>query len=273
MIQGGVPAATDGSLSFLIGCSEDDRDLQSRITSVLTTMGSPDKFFWCGCLGAGLAAKISNNYLSCSILVGIAEAMAIGIRSGIEPGLLHRVIHHSSGQSWMLDNVQPVPGVLPHVPSSNNYKLGFKTQMMIKDVSLGVDAGEAVGIEPSIARAALEVYQQAAKNPKCIVREQDLICLQCSKSLTPVAGSGWVVSISTHHRHLRGTARRGNCNYNCRHRSIVDRHRNESRQNMTAFDDIYSPEPLDRSWMMDMTSRFSLSRITGVPFHNSRSLL
>lgn len=169
--QGGVPAAKAKSLSFLVGHGEDDSPLKSRIANVLELMGAPEKFFWCGRLGAGLAAKISNNYLSCSILVGIAEAMAIGIRSGVEPALLHKVIHNSSGDSWMLQNVQPVPGILPHVPSSNDYELGFKTQMMIKDVSLGVEAGEAVGIEPSIARAALKVYTEAAQNPKCIVRD------------------------------------------------------------------------------------------------------
>jgi len=44
-------------------------------------MGSPEKFFFCGGLGAGLAAKIANNYLSGTILLATAEAMAIGIKS------------------------------------------------------------------------------------------------------------------------------------------------------------------------------------------------
>lgn len=166
-----MPAAQSGSLAFLIGHAkpDDNNVVSAKAHDILSMMGDPKKFFWAGKLGAGLAVKISNNYLSCSILVGIAEAMAIGIRSGVDPSLLHDAIHNSTGQSWMMDNVQPVPGILPHVPSSNGYRLGFKTQMMIKDVSLGVEAGEAVGIEPSIARAALEVYKKAAVDPKCIV--------------------------------------------------------------------------------------------------------
>ena len=166
----------------MIGHTKDTGVTGNKIERVLSCMGSQEKFFWCGKIGAGLAAKISNNYLSCSIVVGIAEAMAIGIRSGIEPALLHDVIHNSSGRSWMLDHCQPVPGILPNVPSSNNYKLGFKTQMMVKDVSLGVEAAEAVGIEPSIARAALAVYREAAKNPLCIVSRCQAMSMQHSST-------------------------------------------------------------------------------------------
>jgi len=132
-------------------------------------MGDPKKFFYCGRLGAGLAAKISNNYLSCSILLAVAEAMAIGIRSGVDEKLLHEVIHNSTGQNFMADMVQPVPGIVSSAPSSNGYKLGFKTQMMIKDLGLGVNAGYATGIKPTIAEAAYRVYEKAAIDPKCIV--------------------------------------------------------------------------------------------------------
>lgn len=169
--QGGVPAAAAGTLSFMIGHpSPEPSDKPSEILKdVVDMMGDARKFFYCGKLGAGLAAKISNNYISCSILLVIAEAMAIGVRSGIDPHLLHQVIHNSTGQTFMGDHVCPVPGVVEHAPSSNNYKLGFKTQMLIKDMSLGVDAGHATGIRPTMAEAALEVYKKAAEDPRCIV--------------------------------------------------------------------------------------------------------
>jgi 3-hydroxyisobutyrate dehydrogenase len=141
-------------------------------------MGDPQKLFYCGALGAGLAAKISNNYLSCSILLAVAEAMAIGVRSGVDPKLLHEIIHNSTGQTFMADHVQPVPGVVPHAPSSNDYRLGFKTQMMIKDLSLAVQAGYATGIHPSVAEAALRVYEKAAVDAQCIVSRLPTCCLE-----------------------------------------------------------------------------------------------
>ncbi|KAJ9503154.1 hypothetical protein H2202_001308 [Exophiala xenobiotica] len=181
-VSGGVPAAEAGTLSFMIGSkgpSEEGsaENMTGRINDVLTTMGQPKKFFWCGRLGAGLAAKISNNYISCTFLLVIAEAMAMGVRNGIEPKLLQDVIHNSSGQSFMGDHVNPVPGVVPHAPSSNNWRLGFKTQMMIKDIGLGVDAAKRVGIQPTMAEAAIEVWKKAAEDPRCIDRDGSSVWL------------------------------------------------------------------------------------------------
>lgn len=151
--------------------------VSSRINRVLTMLGAPKKFFWCGKRGAGLAAKISNNYISCTSLLVIAEAMAMGVRDGIDPKLLHDVIRNSSGQSFMEENVTPVPGVVPHAPSSNNWKLGFKTQMMVKDIGLGIDAAKKVGITPTMAEAAIEVWKKASEDPRCIDRDGSSVWL------------------------------------------------------------------------------------------------
>lgn len=156
---------------------DSDDNIATRICHVLTMMGQSQKLFWCERLGAGLAAKISNNYISCTSLLVIAEAMAIGTREGIDPKLLHQIIHHSSGQSFMADHVNPAPGAVPHAPSSNNWKLGFKTQMMIKDIGLGVDAAKRVGIAPTMAEAAIEVWKKAAEDPRCIDRDGSSVWL------------------------------------------------------------------------------------------------
>jgi 3-hydroxyisobutyrate dehydrogenase-like beta-hydroxyacid dehydrogenase len=141
----------------------------NRLHTVISMMGDPKKFFYCGGLGNGLVAKISNNYLAGTILLATAEALAIGIRSGIDKHVLHQVIQNSTGQSWMCDHVHPVPGVVPHVPSSHDYTPGFKTQMMIKDIQLGIDAGLDTAIEPTMAKAAMEVWKRAAVDPLCRV--------------------------------------------------------------------------------------------------------
>ncbi|KIW96402.1 uncharacterized protein Z519_03471 [Cladophialophora bantiana CBS 173.52] len=178
-VSGGLPGAEAGTLSFLIGHSPPSENdlIATRIETVITMMGSPERFYWCNTPGSGLAAKIANNYLSCTILLATAEAMAIGIRQGINPTLLYQCIKHSTGQSWMCDNVQPVPGILSNVPSSNGYKPGFKTQMMIKDITLGVEAGREVGIEPRMAETALKVFEKAAVDPRCVDRDGSSIYL------------------------------------------------------------------------------------------------
>ena len=175
--QGGVPGALAGTLSFMVGSLEPSAgaDLHPELITTMTMMGTQSKFFFCGKLGAGLAAKISNNYLSGTILLASAEAMAIGIKSGIDKDLLYKVIHNSTGQSFMFDHVNPVPGVVAHAPASRNYEGGFKAQMMVKDMTLGVDAAAAVGVKASTGLAALELYKQAAVDPRCIDRDVSVV--------------------------------------------------------------------------------------------------
>jgi len=175
-VSGGQPGARDGTLSFMVGYEKDQPGSHSkRLHELMTMMGSPERFYYCGTLGAGLTAKIVNNYLCGVNLLASAEAMNFGLRSGIDKNVLYQVVRNSSGQSWMLDHVNPVPGVLPSVPSSRNYEGGFKAQMMVKDMTLGVDAGAATGVRTTTGSAALEIYKEASTDPRCIDRDASVI--------------------------------------------------------------------------------------------------
>ncbi|GAB7349174.1 hypothetical protein MBLNU459_g8109t1 [Dothideomycetes sp. NU459] len=174
-VSGGVPGATAGSLAFLVGYAKEEGPFTSRLASVVSMMGAPEKMFYCGKLGAGLAAKICNNYLSGVILLASAEAMNIGIRSGIDRKLLYDVVHNSTGQSFMFDNVNPAPNTVAHAPSSRDYQGGFKAQMMVKDMTLGVEAGEMVGVRTTTGSAALDLYKEASVDERCIDRDVSVV--------------------------------------------------------------------------------------------------
>jgi 3-hydroxyisobutyrate dehydrogenase-like beta-hydroxyacid dehydrogenase len=179
LLQGGAPGAAAGTLAFLVGHKEPSvEELSteaSRLKNAISFMAASQKVFYCGGLGMGLAAKIANNYLSGTHLLAAAEALNIGIRLGVDKYLLYKVIQNSTGQSFMFDNVHPVPGVVPHAPSSNDYKGGFRTQMMVKDMTLGVDAAKKVGCRTTLGPAALEFYKEAAVDPRCMDRDVSVI--------------------------------------------------------------------------------------------------
>ncbi|KAK3056761.1 hypothetical protein LTR09_002554 [Extremus antarcticus] len=160
-VSGGQWGAAAGTLAFMIGCAEDDPKA-SQIRQVVSMMSHPDKIFLCGPLGNGAAAKISNNYLSGPFLLAIAESFAIGIKNGLDKDVLANVIRNSSGMSWMGEHMHPVPGVVAGAPSSNGYKVGFRHELMVKDTTLGIEAAEKNGVEPSMARTAVEMYRRAA---------------------------------------------------------------------------------------------------------------
>ncbi|KAK2736616.1 hypothetical protein CKAH01_18902 [Colletotrichum kahawae] len=178
-VSGGVPAAETGTLSFMVGhpAPQPGEKPTGRLEKIISFMGDPQKLFWCGSVGSGLVAKISNNYISCSVLLLVAEAMAIGVKSGVDPKILQTIIHNSTGQSFMGDNVCPVPGVVPHAPSSNDWRLGFKTQMFLKDLSLGIEAARRQNLKPSMAEAAYAVFEEASKDPSCIDRDGSSVYL------------------------------------------------------------------------------------------------
>ena len=53
--------------------------------------------------GAGSKVKIINQLLAGVHIAAAAEAMALGLREGVDPAALYEVITHSAGNSWMLD--------------------------------------------------------------------------------------------------------------------------------------------------------------------------
>jgi 3-hydroxyisobutyrate dehydrogenase-like beta-hydroxyacid dehydrogenase len=163
--KGGSAAANTGKLSFMIGHTKPEQSDSTglRIQKVLTMMSDPEKCFWCGKIGAGLAAKISNNYISCTVFLVVAEALAIGVRSGIDPKLLQEVIHNSSGQTFMGDIISKAP--------SSQLKGGFPVNLMIKDVGLGVDVGNETGVIPRMALTALDIWKKSAEDPSIIYQD------------------------------------------------------------------------------------------------------
>jgi len=173
-VSGGVPGAAAGTLSFMMGRTEDSA-LVPRLKSVVALMGRLDRLFFCGPLGAGVVAKAANNYLSGTILLASAEAMNFAIRSGLDKHILYRLIHESTGQSFMFDVVNPVPGVAPYAPSSRNYEGGFRAEMMVKDMSLGINIAKEVGARIVTGPAALELYKEVAVDERCIGRDVSVV--------------------------------------------------------------------------------------------------
>jgi 3-hydroxyisobutyrate dehydrogenase len=148
---------------------EPDGPLKSRIHATAATMGRQDRIFFTGALGTALSAKVANNYIAVINLIATAEAMNIGIRSGIDKTTMYNIIHNSTGQSFMGDVVCPVPGVVKGAPSSNGYSLGFRTEMMPKDLGLAIDQAKEVGAPLVLGGPAINLYTEAGKDPRCHV--------------------------------------------------------------------------------------------------------
>ena len=133
-VSGGVKAAQAGTLAFMCGGSEAGF---MRAEKILSGMGK--KIFHAGDHGAGQIAKMCNNMLLAVHMIGTAEALQLGMNNGLDAGVLSEIMKNSSGDNWSLQNYNPVPGVMPGTPASNDYQPGFMAQLMLKDLGLAME--------------------------------------------------------------------------------------------------------------------------------------
>src|SRR5215468_901765 len=64
-----------------------------------------------------------------------------------------------AGQGWALTTYCPVPGPVPTSPANNDYKPGFATALMVKDLTLAQDAAKASGAATPLGKHAQELYK------------------------------------------------------------------------------------------------------------------
>ena len=163
-VSGGSLGAEKATLTFMLGCSESD-ERQAILEGILKMMGS--SVFTCGGPTLGLTAKLCNNYCSGLVAIATAEAMNIGIKSGMDPRTLSSIFRTSTAQSRINDTWNPVPGICPDAPASHGYKGGFKVQLMKKDFGLAVDAANQAGARLVLGAAGLKTYTDASLDDSC----------------------------------------------------------------------------------------------------------
>lgn len=153
-VSGGVNAARDGTLTFMVGGSEMNFN---DAKSILETMGS--RIVHCGDVGMGQAAKLCNNMLLAISMIGTAEAFNLGQKLGLDAKVLADIVNSSSGRCWSSDLYNPVPGILPNVPSSKNYEGGFGTTLMAKDLGLAQSAATRTQAPIPLGSLAHQIYR------------------------------------------------------------------------------------------------------------------
>jgi len=171
-VSGGSLGAAAGTLTFMLGCKEDDANLPV-LKDLLSSMGS--SIFPCGGFSLGLTAKLCNNYCSGLIAIATSEAMNIGIKSGMDPSLLSRIFAVSTAQSTINDKWNPVPGVCPSAPASKDYQGGFKVQLMKKDFGLAVETAQRVGAQLYLGEPGFIVYERASQDEACRDRDSRVV--------------------------------------------------------------------------------------------------
>jgi 3-hydroxyisobutyrate dehydrogenase len=158
-VSGGVPRATDGTLAIMVG--GDARDLEEA-RPALAAMGAT--IIHVGAVGSGEVAKLCNNLIAGVAAVAVSEAFRIAEGFGVDAKVLTDVIAKSSGNTWVMEHMHPVPGLAPRSASSHDYAPGFMTDLMAKDLGLAVNAARELRVPVVVAPAAQQVLRLASSH-------------------------------------------------------------------------------------------------------------
>jgi len=157
-VSGGIAAANEGTLTFMVGGSE---QAFACAEPILSAMGKA--VIHAGEIGAGQAAKICNNMLLGASMVATCETFKLAERLGLDLQTFYEISSKASGQCWSMTSYCPVSGVGPNTPADNDYQGGFATGLMLKDLKLAMAAATDVAATVPMGRLAEELYAQFAK--------------------------------------------------------------------------------------------------------------
>jgi 3-hydroxyisobutyrate dehydrogenase-like beta-hydroxyacid dehydrogenase len=142
-VSGGIRGAVNGTLAVMVSCPEATYD---RVQPILKNFG---KLFYTGEKpGVAQTAKLANNLMAAAALVITSEAVAMGVKGGVNAKVLVDIINASSGRNSASEDKFP-RAVLP-----GTFDFGFTTGLSYKDVRLCVDEAEAMGV-PMVCGAAV----------------------------------------------------------------------------------------------------------------------
>ncbi len=153
-VSGGTAAAAGGTLTFMVGCRDEDF---TAVEAALQPMAKA--VIHAGGAGAGQAAKICNNMLLGISMIGTCEAFALAEKLGLDPVRFFDISSKSSGQCWSMTAYCPWPGPVAAAPSNRGYEGGFAAAMMLKDLRLAQEAAGAAHADTPLGAHAREIYE------------------------------------------------------------------------------------------------------------------
>ncbi len=160
-VSGGIKGATAGTLAFMVG--GEDVDVE-RAKPILDPMAG--KVIHCGGSGAGQAAKLCNNMVLAVQQIAVGEAFVLAEKLGLPTQSLFDVITGATGNCWSVHTNCPVPGPVPTSPANNDFKPGFATALMNKDLGLAMAAVDSTGSCAPLGTHAAEIYAKFTESDK-----------------------------------------------------------------------------------------------------------
>lgn len=150
-ISGGAAKAAAGQMTMM---TSGRPEAYAACPGVLEAMAA--KVYKLGdAAGAGSKVKVLNQLLAGVHIAAAAEAMALGLREGVDPAALYEVITHSAGNSWMFENR------MAHVLAGDFTPLSA-VDIFVKDLGLVLDMARSSKFPLPLSSTAHQMFMQAS---------------------------------------------------------------------------------------------------------------
>jgi 3-hydroxyisobutyrate dehydrogenase len=157
-VSGGTKGAENGTLTFMVGGEE---AIFTLVSPLLDLMGS--KSVYCGNSGSGQAAKLCNNMLLATTMIGVSESFNMAKNLNLDLGILFDVISTATGSCWAVNNYCPIPNVGPLTPADNDFLPGFSAKLMSKDLKLAITAAKKSNSSVNFGKMAEQLFTKMAQ--------------------------------------------------------------------------------------------------------------
>lgn len=154
-VSGGISGAAAGTLTFMVG---GDEAVLEDVREVIDVMAG--RIFYTGGAGNGQAAKLTNNMMLGITLAATAEGAVLAERLGLDASTFWEIAKVSSGDSWALRTWYPIAGVVDTAAVNRDFKGGFATALLRKDLDLAIAAGDSTSTALPFATAVRQRMDQ-----------------------------------------------------------------------------------------------------------------
>jgi 3-hydroxyisobutyrate dehydrogenase len=150
-ISGGAAKAASGEMTMMTSAKAQAYD---KVDDILNAM-SATVYRLGDRAGIGSKVKVINQLLAGVHIAAAAEAMALGLREGVDANALYEVITHSAGNSWMFENR------MAHV-LAGDYKPLSAVDIFVKDLGIVLDMARASKFPLPLSSTAHQMFMQAS---------------------------------------------------------------------------------------------------------------
>jgi len=150
-VSGGEVGAKEARLSIMVG---GDPEVYQQAVPILELMGKPT---YCGPSGSGQVVKACNQIQVALNFIGMAEALVLGAKAGVDPEIILKVLSAGYAQTRVMD--VRGPRIL-----KGDYAPGFRSRFHHKDLNIIRETARAYGACLPASALAHELFTAMVAN-------------------------------------------------------------------------------------------------------------